>query len=168
MTAPDARQQASRDILFMAHCQGYFRQHSLPASPAEEAAAIAECQRRTARDFPMFWYQMEGIEQGRQWHILGWLAARYARELGVTELADQLWTVMDASPQDRSRPWTRRHAADIAQRACRFIQRDDARQERELRESGWLSCPALAGQQARAQGRARPVRKPGARKAGAR
>jgi hypothetical protein len=114
--------------------------------------------------WPLVYCKCKGIEQGAQWDRLGWLAARYARDLSVRDLADELWEVMQASPQDHRNPWRRHHAVDIAARAHRFIERADERLSRWLHESGayaWaLSVTrALPGHPA-----PRPERVPGQRR----
>jgi hypothetical protein len=76
---------------------------------------------------PLEHYQLHGIEHGLQWHVLGQLAARHARDFSKDELAGQLMAVMDACHQDGWEPWTRWHAAYIASRAKRFIDGEDAK-----------------------------------------
>jgi hypothetical protein len=101
--------------------------------------------------WPLVHFQHEGVQQGQQWDRLGWLAVRYARDLTVAGLADELWKVMEASPQDRSSPWRRSHAADIAARAVpvhRARRRQRARADRALR------CLRLGGLSKRAGRRA--------------
>ena len=45
----------------------------------------------------------------------------------MTELADELYAVMQACDQDRRDPWTYRHAGQMAARVHRFIMREDAK-----------------------------------------
>lgn len=99
-----------------------------------------------------------GINRGYQWHLLGWLAARYARAFTVHELAFLLWEVMQASPQDMRHPWTYRHAGDIAARARRFTDRSDAADQ--ARYEAWVRGRMPDG--------TRRQRVPGARKPGRR
>lgn len=91
-----------------------------------------ECHDAADWSWPLVACQIHGIRQGYQWAVLGWLAARYARDFTTARVADELWRAMEASPQDRHDPWTQRHAADIAARAGRFIERADTA------DAGWL------------------------------
>jgi hypothetical protein len=106
--------------------------------------------------WPMAHFQTRGIEMGKQWAVLGWLACRYARDFTVDGLAHELWKVMEASPQEHRRPWRWRHAADIARRAKRFIERADAAEATAVR--------AYLGSSARPPG----TRQPGSRRPGVR
>ncbi len=75
---------------------------------------------------PLMMAAMCGIETGYQWHLLGRLAAVYARSFTASQLAFLLYEIMQASPQRANEPWTYRHAADVAARAQRFTDRSDA------------------------------------------
>ncbi len=114
---------------YLALCLAYLERFDLPRDGDEALAQEAECQRLARTYWPLAWYQSKGIPTGRQWHILGWLAARYARGFGPARLAEELWEVMAASPQDPRQPWTRADAAGIAHRAARFIERADAQEQ---------------------------------------
>jgi hypothetical protein len=103
--------------------------------------------------WPMVYYKIHGIPIGQQEVVLRDLAARYARFFTTADLADDLWEVMQASPQrhgyGKDGPWTLRHAADIARRAGRFIDREDAAEDARWREadarwgiSAWLRSTA--------------------------
>jgi hypothetical protein len=85
-----------------------------------------KCERAAERAWPLTWYKLRGIPMGSQYHVLGWLAVRYARDFTVAELADELWEVMEASEQNGRKPWRTSHALDYAARACRFTERADA------------------------------------------
>ncbi len=113
---------------YLALCLADIEICGLPVSAADEQRRIAKCERMAAHFWPLVYYQIHGIASGLQWDRLGWLAARYARDFGTGELADELWAVMEASPQDRRNPWRRSHATDIAARAIRFTGRADAAQ----------------------------------------
>jgi hypothetical protein len=99
-----------------------------------------------AHYWPMAHFKVHGIERGRQYHVLGWLAARYARDFTTDELACELWEVIEASGQGRPR-WTYRQITATAARAMRFIDREDA----ALRDSGAMAW-ALADRAARTGG----------------
>jgi hypothetical protein len=91
---------------------------------------------------PLVRAQSRGIPMGMQWEVLGWLAARYARMFTTAQLADELWEVVQASPQShgygpKEGPWRRYQINDIAQRARRFIDREDAAQA-ELDHQYWV------------------------------
>ncbi len=120
--------------------------------------------------WPLSWYKAKGIEMGEQEVMLRDLAARYARDFEVSELADELWEVMQASPQrhgyGRDGPWTRGHAVSIAARAKRFTDREDAAQAR--RDAAFMACLHASGffrwhEGAMASGQ--PAREPGTRQA---
>jgi hypothetical protein len=121
-----------------------------------------KCERIAEWTWPLAYFKIHGIEQGMQWPLLGWLAARYARDFTTDELAGELWEVIEASDQGRPR-WTYRQIYSCAARAGRFIDREDTSQ-RELYDRamrGWPLLRELA--QAQARGRSRPARKPGTR-----
>jgi hypothetical protein len=118
---------------------------------------------------PLEHYKQHGIEMGIQEETLTRLAAQNARRFTVAELADELFEVMEASPQDSGDPWRRWHAVSIAARARRFTDRSDAAQEKQdaefmrfLHTSGFLRWAEAA--LARAPRPARQVRVPGARR----
>lgn len=143
-------------------------------TPAEhqrwlEKFTQADCDELADFTWPMVYFKIHGIPQGQQWSVLGWLAARYIRLCGVEWLADELWSVMQASPQDERDPWRRSHAKDIAARAERFIDRADARNLPLMRAHGaalhaWVLGQPVPPPLARQPG-ARParVRRPGVR-----
>jgi hypothetical protein len=120
-----------------------------------DPAAVAAMDRHWKWYWPLIYFQTHGVETGRQWAVLGWLACRYARDFTVEGLAHELWEVMEASPQDHRRPWRWRHAADIARRAKRFIERADAAELAAVR--AWLASARLPG-----------TRQPGSRRPGVR
>jgi hypothetical protein len=110
--------------------------------PEAERAA----DRWLAHYWPMAHFKIYGIKQGMQYHVLGWLAARYARDFTADELARELWDVVEASGQGRPR-WTYRQIMATAARAMRFIDREDT----ALRDSGAMAW-ALADRAARRGG----------------
>jgi len=127
-----------------------------------------KCERAEAHAWPLAYCKLHGIPMGRQWDRLGWLAARHARDFSTAGLADELWEVMQASPQShgygRNGPWTRGHAVDIAARARRFIGREDAAEAATTAAfRAWW-----ARQEARLPDLPRTAREPGARQPGAR
>jgi hypothetical protein len=108
-------------------------------TPERRAAADAfylkewEQEVRRAHHFRRLrYYQEHGIKQGMQDVMLTYIAAWYARDFTTRELADELWKVMEASPQDRRDPWRPSHAYSKAVRAHRFIEREDAK------EAAWM------------------------------
>ena len=97
-----------------------------------------KCERKARLGWPLAYYKIHGIKQGMQWHVLGWLAARYARTFPTCQLADELWEVVQASPQNPRDPRRRRQIGDYAARARRFIEREDAKEAELLRQvSRW-------------------------------
>jgi hypothetical protein len=79
--------------------------------------------------YPLSFYKINGIEHGKQYHILGKLAARYIRRFGVEELANDLWEVIEASdnrPSPGTRPWTYNDMTRIAARVELSFERKDA------------------------------------------
>lgn len=115
--------------------------------------------RRIRHWYPLKHYQEHGIPYGEQEERLRDLAARYARDLSVGELADELFAVMEACEQSHRRsdggPWTNQHAYAIAARAHRFIERKDAQVD-----PAWLAALARWCEWANAQPAPRKPRQP--------
>jgi hypothetical protein len=134
-------------------CQAHFER--------DFAADIERWERRDRHWWPLAYYKQHGIEPGHQEEVLTALAARYARDLSVSQLADQLFEVMQACDQRPRDPWKNRHAYMMAARAHRFIERAD------LDEAAWM--PGLmawcerANRQAASLPRNRQPRVPGTR-----
>lgn len=97
------------------------------------------CEQVARWAWPLAYFKIHGIERGRQWQVLGHLAARYARDFTADELAHELWEVVQASEQNPRNPWRWHQIRDCAARAKRFIGRADARQAQQLSQArDWL------------------------------
>src|SRR5437773_1561836 len=92
----------------------------------EDPEFLRAADRHFEHEWPLVYFQIHGIEIGKQWAVLGWLAARYARDFSVDELAHELREVVEASDHSPHRPWREHQVRDIARRAKRFIERADA------------------------------------------
>jgi hypothetical protein len=102
------------------------------------------CEREAKWAWPLTYYKARGIPMGKQWAVLGWLACRYARDFTVDGLYHELREVVAASPNNPRLPWRERQVYDIARRAKRFIERDDARLDDLLSHARrWLGRSGL-------------------------
>jgi hypothetical protein len=130
-----------------------------PLSPAEEASA----DRFLAHWRPLAHCKIHGIPVGLQWGGLGELAWEYARDLSTSELAGELWAVVEASEQDMRRPWKRRQIENIAERAVKNREAADIRWQEQMRAAlaAWRAWPGSAAAWPRPK--RRPERRPGTR-----
>lgn len=126
-----------------------------------ERAASRPFFRAADHFWPLYYLRHKGIPAGLQYHLLGQLAAMYARDFTTSELAAELKAVMEASPQDRRDPWTWGHARSTAERVKRFIEREDQKQDAAMASfMAWYG----GGPAARQPGaRQTATRKPGVR-----
>ncbi len=145
--------------------------HGEPASEAEFEQRHEKVVERIRHFWPLYYYQQHGIGMGGQWDMLGQLAWYYARDFTDNRLADHLWKVMEASPQDPRHPkglWRHSEAQAIADRAVRNRAEADAAWDRWYHESGAYAWAMSTVRWAQSQGRPRQAREPGTRKAGTR
>jgi len=135
--------------------------HGEPASEAEFEQRHEEVVERIRHFWPLYYYQQHGIGMGGQWDILGQLAWHYARDFTDNQLADHLWAVMEASPQNKNDPWRHSHAQAIAARAVQNKMEADAELHRWLVESGAYAWAESTERWAQSQQLPRPVRRAG-------
>jgi hypothetical protein len=104
------------------------------------------CEREAKWAWPLTYYKIHGIKQGMQWDVLGRLACRYARKFSTDQLARELAEVARHSQQDPGDPWRWHQIYGIAERAKRFIEREDAKEAAMYdRFCSWWQAPG-AGQ----------------------
>jgi hypothetical protein len=161
--SPENLPQTPREVHLLA-----FYVYGIPAGWSRE-----KCERAEQHAWPLAYFKIHGIGQGRQWAVLGYLAARYARDFTTDELAHELWEAVQASEQNPRDPWRWHQIRDCARRAKRFIGRADALADARLQDSGaiaWALAASRAAQASRpwAAGAGRRGRKAGARKPGVR
>jgi hypothetical protein len=140
-------------------CQDWFEQ--------DFAADIERWERQDRHWWPLAYFQKNGIKIGVQESTLTALAARYARDFTVGQLADELWKVIEASEQDPKNSkglWKRGQMYAKAARAHEFIEREAAR------EATWMPGLMVWCERANAEAASLPrnrqprkPRKPGAR-----
>jgi hypothetical protein len=177
MTAPQPpggpQQPVTLAELFTAACIAFGWEDGLSTEQSEKIAR---------HYWPLAYYKAKGIPIGRQYDILGYLAARYARDFDVSDLTEELWEVIEASEQGhgygRDGRWAHWQIGYIAIRAKRFIEQSDAEQERwaasfwaSLHTSGffrWYEGSLRNLRNAPRPGRQSGTRQPGTRKAGVR